>query len=80
MQDILENFCYWSGQQINSAKSRVFFSKNTDTRLKHILSDGFDIQTSNEMGKYLGMPILHGRVTKATFQPIVDKIKNRLST
>lgn len=80
MQRILEEFCSWSGQKISGEKSRVFFSQNTDSTKQQQLSDKFGIQTTKDLGKYLGIPILHGRVTRNTFQPIVDKVRNKLST
>ena len=34
---------------------------------------------TKNLDKFLGMPILHSRVTKATYQEILDKVQPRLS-
>ncbi|CAA0820468.1 RNA-directed DNA polymerase (reverse transcriptase)-related family protein [Striga hermonthica] len=33
----------------------------------------------NNLGKYLGIPILHGRVTRNAYSHIVDKVESRLA-
>lgn len=38
---------------------------------------GIDI--TNNFRKYLGVSLIHGRVTKNTYREIVDKVKNKLS-
>ena len=34
---------------------------------------------TNNLGCYLGMPLLHSRVNKATYQTILDKVDKRLT-
>ncbi|OMP13818.1 putative ribonuclease H protein [Corchorus olitorius] len=36
--------------------------------------------STNDLGKYLGVPLIHERVTKATFKEIVEKVQGRLSS
>ncbi|KAF7844636.1 putative RNA-directed DNA polymerase [Senna tora] len=41
---------------------------------------GFTGTSTHDLGKYLGVPIIHGRRTKHTYSFIVDKVQNRLSS
>lgn len=79
MQQTLQCFCGWSGQKINTNKSRVYFSPNTPKHLRQILSQMFDIPETAVLGKYLGIPIHQKRITKDTFQDVVDKVKTKLA-
>jgi hypothetical protein len=80
MAAILDLFCSSSGQKVSKEKSRVFFSKNVGWHKKLELSNLLGIQATDDLGKYLGVPILHKRVTKDTYQFILDKVNQRLST
>ncbi|BBH05115.1 Polynucleotidyl transferase, ribonuclease H-like superfamily protein [Prunus dulcis] len=40
----------------------------------------FDQPQSENLGKYLGMPLLHSRITKATYGGLVDKVHGRLAS
>jgi hypothetical protein len=80
MAAILDLFCSSSVQKVSKEKSRVFFSKNVGWHKKLELSNLLGIQATDDLGKYLGVPILHKRVTKDTYQFILDKVNQRLST
>ncbi|KAH9722962.1 reverse transcriptase domain-containing protein [Citrus sinensis] len=68
LNTILDVFCTSSGEKVNKAKTHIFFSKNVSTG------------TARKIGQmYLGMPLLHSRVSKNTYQGIVDTIERRLS-
>lgn len=67
MRGILQTFCGWSGQRVNTKKSSVFFSPNTDGATRNVLCGLMGIQPNERFGKYLGTPIIQGRVTKDTF-------------
>lgn len=47
------------------------------TRNQIIQASGF--QVTNDLGKYLGVPILHEKVNIRSFQFILDKVDQRLS-
>lgn len=68
-----------SGQMISLEKSQVFFSKAVEERQANNLSEVLDIPITTDLGKYLGMPIINGRMTKETYRFIVDKVNARLS-
>lgn len=44
------------------------------------MSTTLGISLTNNLGKYFGAPLIHGRVTKATYMEIGDKVNSRLSS
>lgn len=60
-------------------KSKIFFSENVNRDLAKLISDESGIKSTRDLGKYLGMPILHKRLNKDTFGDILEKVSSRLS-
>ncbi|CAN1148091.1 LINE-1 retrotransposable element ORF2 protein [Linum perenne] len=77
--DTLERFCAASGQSINRNKSKVFFSKNTPRHLSRDIVSLLEIGATQNLGRYLGAPVLHGRVTKSTYDFLIDRLNSRLA-
>lgn len=75
----LDLFCTSSGQKVNCDKTRVFFSKNVHWNVRNELSEALGFQRTDDLGKYLGVPVLHSRVSRHTFRYILDKARQRLS-
>ncbi|CAN1163715.1 Putative ribonuclease H protein At1g65750 [Linum perenne] len=75
----LDRFCDASGQAVNKDKSVIFCSKNTDRRTAAAISSTLGIPLTQNLGKYLGVPILHERTTRFTYQEIIDRLDQRLS-
>jgi len=76
---VLERFCVASGQKVSLEKSKIFFSENVHRDLIRQISTESGIQSTRELGKYLGMPILQKRINKDTFGDVLEKISSRLS-
>lgn len=76
---ILDVFCGFSSQRISQAKIHIFFSNNVDTHVKRSIVQVADFQVTNEVGKYLRVPILHEKVDMRSFQIILDKVDQRLN-
>lgn len=76
---ILDLFCRSSGQKVSEAKSRIYFSKNVDGAVRNHLCHVSGFSVTKDIGKYLGVPILHERVTNRSFKFILDKVDQRLS-
>ncbi|CAL1354280.1 unnamed protein product [Linum trigynum] len=74
-----ETFSLASGQQISKPKSRVFFSKNVTHARSSELSAALDIPTTMNLGRYLGVPVIHDRISKATYVDLIDRIDTRLA-
>lgn len=77
---VLKDFCEASGMRVNLDKSRMFCSKTIAHSIQEELSSILGIQRASNLGKYLGIPLLKGRVTKDVFLPILDKVNARLAS
>ncbi|XP_057746710.1 uncharacterized protein LOC130965976 [Arachis stenosperma] len=75
----LQSFCRASGMKINLDKSKALCSKNVNNRRKELFTGVSSIRFTQDLGKYLGVNLHHARVTRASFNGIVDKIKDRLA-
>ncbi|KAH9685635.1 putative ribonuclease H protein [Citrus sinensis] len=71
---VLDTFCLSSGEKVNRAKTQIFFSRNVQKDTIREIKNTLGFSVTKNLGKYLGMPILHSRVTKATYQEILDKV------
>ncbi|KAH9673795.1 reverse transcriptase domain-containing protein [Citrus sinensis] len=79
INNVLNIFCSCSGELISKQKTRVYFSKNVTAEKARKIIDSLGFAATDNLGKYLGMPLLHNRVTKATYQEIVDNVDKKLS-
>ena len=77
---VLADFCSHSGQKINLAKSKAFFSPNVTPHMRHHLCDILGVSSTPDLGKYLGFPLqIHGRNAR-DFRFIVEKVQAKLSS
>ncbi|KAF7830019.1 reverse transcriptase [Senna tora] len=60
VKDCINNFCISSGQKVNADKTRVFFSRNVSFLGGGTLSNALGFTSTNDLGKYLGVPLIHG--------------------
>lgn len=75
----LNRFCDMSGQRVNTAKSRILFSRNTYGATREAICQATSIQETEDIGKYLGVPLHTKRVTKAMYHDLIAKVSNKLS-
>lgn len=80
VQQVLHSFCGASSLEINLAKSKAMASWCVDRSLKDRIVAITSIPFSDNIGKYLGFPIFHGRARKENFQFVVDRVASRLAT
>ncbi|KAI5352205.1 hypothetical protein L3X38_005096 [Prunus dulcis] len=80
MKQCLDEFCRASGQVVNFEKSAIYCSPNISKELASDISHICGSPLTNNLGKYLGMPLLHSRVTKSTYNNLVDKVHARLAS
>lgn len=57
----------------------MYFSSNVSPSLTSQISDLGHIPITDDMGIYLGVPTLHGWITKENLQFLLDKVKAKLS-
>lgn len=79
VQEVLDTFCKASRMRVNIQKSRFLPSRNI-SRTKITKFEGImNFKHNFTIGKYLGFPLLSGRVTNADFSYIIDKVNSRLA-
>ena len=63
-----------SGQMVNVNKSALFFSLNTRNELRKMIKSLFGVQSTENLGKYLGVSALVGRDRRRAFREIKDRM------
>lgn len=79
MKRILDQFCHHSGHKVNAGKSKLFFSANTNMNLRRAIGDSLAFQQMEDLEMYSGVPLFYKRVTKSTFQFLIDKVQDKLN-
>ncbi|PKI68846.1 hypothetical protein CRG98_010903 [Punica granatum] len=79
VKGVMEEFCEPSGQKISVVKTTIYFSKYVCPSLRDEIHEVCGFLVTEDLGKYLGVPIIHKRVTKQTYYRIVERVKARLS-
>lgn len=77
---VLDDCCCSSREKIYRIKTNLFYSSNVSMSVAKSIEKIFSFTIIDNFGRYLGMPFLHSRVTKSTYQEIMDKVEKRLST
>lgn len=75
----LNQFCDMSGSKVSRNKSKVFCSNNTQHETRSSICAALDIEETNDLGAYLGVPTINGRTSTNEYQFLVDKINGKLS-
>ncbi|XP_075651545.1 uncharacterized protein LOC142622019 [Castanea sativa] len=79
LQRILKVYEEALGQQMNRAKTSLFFSQNTRDGVKEEIKTRFGAQIIRQHEKYLGLPSLVGRNEKNSFNDIKEKLEKKLA-
>lgn len=79
VKDVLDAFCLASGMKINLQKSRFLPSNNLNRAKIRKFESMIEVKHTFSIGKYLGFPLLSGKVKNADFAYIMDKINTRLA-
>ncbi|CAL1365946.1 unnamed protein product [Linum trigynum] len=75
----LDDFCSSSGQRVNHSKSAMFVSPNVRRDKAARLSSRAGINLTADLGRYLGITAINGRITKARYKELLLKIQNKLA-
>lgn len=78
MEHLVADFCGISGQQVNCGMSRIWFSPNTPTYLKHSICLEFGVLATMDLGKYLGVPLIHRRKVKKHYQYLLERVQHKM--
>ncbi|KAG6421923.1 hypothetical protein SASPL_118483 [Salvia splendens] len=79
IKELLDQFSQYSGHRVSINKTQLYFSPNTDADTAREIESIFHFKVVDNLGMYLGIPLLHGRVTGANFMYITDKVQRRLN-
>ena len=79
INDVLNTFCVSLGTEVNKQKSQVLFSKNVKPCNVRNIGTTLGFFVTMDLGNYLGMPLLHSRVSKATYHGILEKVERKLN-
>lgn len=80
IKDCLDKFCMFSGAKVSVEKTRLFCSKNINHNVKNDISSVSGFTLIGDLGKYLGVPLHHKRVTHHSYHFVLEKVKRRLSS
>lgn len=80
MMTVLDNFCSASGSKVSLSKSKLFVSKNLSHQRAMAKSTFCGIPLTKDLGKYLGAPMIHGRVTRQTYKDMLSRMQLRLAS
>ncbi|XP_056685392.1 uncharacterized protein [Spinacia oleracea] len=80
IRNVLGNFWEVSGQKMNNAKSKMYFSKHTPQEQKDLFCSALEVQPSPDLGTYLGFPLTDKRPTKNQTEYVCRNIKSKLAS
>ncbi|KAE8734165.1 hypothetical protein F3Y22_tig00000778pilonHSYRG00265 [Hibiscus syriacus] len=66
--------------KLNYEKFKFYVSSSARLSSGRYFAQILNLSQSPDLGKYLGVPLIHGRVSKVTYNELVDKVKERLSS
>ncbi|KAL4323598.1 hypothetical protein GQ457_11G002080 [Hibiscus cannabinus] len=64
---VLDGLFHVFGYKINLSKTKMFFSKNIPSATRQSISVGFGFAQIDDIGKYLGFPVPHLRITSTSY-------------
>lgn len=59
LSKVIDEFCQSSGHKVNIRKTQIYFSNNVSDELQETVSCGIGFSKVNDLGRYLGVPLLH---------------------
>jgi hypothetical protein len=75
---VLQTYERASGQQLNAAKTAIFFSRNTSIAFLDFIRINAGLYISTAFERYLGLPALVGHLKRQTFASICGWVKTKL--
>ncbi|XP_039042210.1 uncharacterized protein LOC120181045 [Hibiscus syriacus] len=79
MKGCLDEFSRAAGVEVNLLKSKLFISPNISSSTAQYLSELCGIPLTDNLGTYLGVPIIHKRVNAGTYDSLIEKVMKRLA-
>lgn len=79
MKRCLDLFCMISGQKVNYQKSMVYFLENTTPDIQQKIIEENGIPSVMDLGKYMGVQSIHGRLERDYFACIIERVQLKLA-
>ncbi|KAH0996802.1 hypothetical protein GBA52_020666 [Prunus armeniaca] len=79
LKAILDYYCASSGQEVNSLKSSLHFSPNTDKGTRNNCGNIFGIPATCDPGPYFGLPTFWGCSKVAALAYVLDRINQNIA-
>lgn len=79
IMNCINMFCSFSGEKVNPSKSKILFSPNTPRDTMSHICELTGMEATEDLGKYLGVPLHTKRVTKAMFRDLITRVNTKLS-
>ncbi|OMO84846.1 reverse transcriptase [Corchorus capsularis] len=79
IMDVLLDFGKASGLEMNLLKSKLWVSPNISKQQAGRLSSLCGIPLGQDLGTYLGVPIIHTKVTRSTYSYVIDRVLKKLA-
>lgn len=76
----VDNFCGVSRLRINIAKSKMFASLGVKRSRRLRLTQVMNMHFTTHIDKYLGFKMFNGRITKASFGDVIDRVTSKLAS
>jgi ribonuclease HI len=78
IQEVLQVYERVSGQQLNKAKTTLFFSRNTPQATQDDIKDILGVPSIQQYEKYLGLPSLVGKEKISCFAQIKERVWSKV--
>ena len=75
-----EAICDMAGQKVSRTKSRIFFSLNVSVQMKMDIYQQLGIQSTRNLGRYLGFPIFHQGRNGNAFNFLIKIVQEKLAS
>ncbi|MCH81431.1 RNA-directed DNA polymerase (Reverse transcriptase), partial [Trifolium medium] len=76
----LKQFADYSGLKVNVTKSKVFFSLTTKRGKISSIVASTGINRNHSLEKYLGFPMMHGRLQRRDYEFLEEKVSKKLAS
>lgn len=79
VSSILEKFCGASRQKVTNTKTVIYFSRKVLPECQRSIANFGGFKITSNIGRYLGIPIIHGWFRSSYLQGIINKVYMRLN-
>ncbi|XP_057730720.1 uncharacterized protein LOC130946057 [Arachis stenosperma] len=76
---VLDAFCQSPGKKVNNEKTRIFFFTNVGNIVRYEISEALWFTHTDDLEKYLGIPLIHSKVSKEAYSGIINNLNSRLN-